>query len=165
MEVLRAVRAALPRAVVAAGTVISVEQVRAVKETGVDFVVCPGIDHELVRASQQANLPVIPGVLTPTDVLRALGAGIDTVKVFPVGEVGGPAWIRALSAPFPHLHFVPTGGIRGPDVEAYLSLPSVLAVGGSWLVPPRGSAATPDEISAAARQAWDDAARARRGDS
>jgi len=88
----------------------------------------------VVTRCRQLHVPVLPGVATPTEIMRALATGIEVLKVFPAGTLGGPAGLRALAAPFPNARFVPTGGVRPADLADYLSFPAVVAVGGSWVV-------------------------------
>lgn len=121
---------------VGAGTVLSADQVDSVVAAGACFVVSPGLDLGVVGRCQDLGVPVLPGVATPSEAMRALQAGLRTVKLFPADLLGGPAAVRALAAPFPGLGFVPTGGVRPDHVPTYLAHPAVLAVGGSWLGPP-----------------------------
>lgn len=121
---------------VGAGTVLTAAQVDAAVEAGAQFVVSPGLDVDVVRRCRELAVPVLPGVATPTEMMRALAAGIQTVKLFPADLLGGPAAVRAFAAPFPELRFVPTGGVRAEHASTYLSQPAVAAVGGSWVAPP-----------------------------
>ncbi|WEH13037.1 bifunctional 4-hydroxy-2-oxoglutarate aldolase/2-dehydro-3-deoxy-phosphogluconate aldolase [Streptomyces sp. VNUA24] len=121
--------------VVGAGTVLTAEQAKRAVAAGARFVVSPGFDDEVVAKCLELGVPVVPGVATATELMRALRAGLDTVKLFPAESLGGVDTLRALAAPFPQARFVPTGGI-GPDrLSGYLAEPSVLAVGGSWMAP------------------------------
>jgi len=120
--------------VVGAGTVLTPDQVDAVVHAGARFVVSPGLDERVVARCQELDVPVIPGVATPSELQRALSLGIDVVKLFPVEAIGGIALLRALAAPFPDVAFVPTGGITAEKLRQYLAEPSVAAVGGSWMV-------------------------------
>jgi len=118
---------------VGAGTVLTAEQARAATAAGAAFAVAPGLDAEVVAACAELGLPFFPGVATPTELGRALGLGCTVVKVFPAAQLGGPAFLRAVSATFPHARFVPTGGIDAETLESYLAVPQVLACGGSWI--------------------------------
>jgi 2-dehydro-3-deoxyphosphogluconate aldolase / (4S)-4-hydroxy-2-oxoglutarate aldolase len=120
---------------VGAGTVLTVEQVDAAVDAGARFVVSPGLDLDVVSRCRELDVPVLPGVATPTEIMRALDAGLRTVKLFPADLLGGPAAVNAFAAPFPELRFVPTGGVRADHVSTYLSHPAVPAVGGSWVAP------------------------------
>jgi 2-dehydro-3-deoxyphosphogluconate aldolase/(4S)-4-hydroxy-2-oxoglutarate aldolase len=130
-----ATMAAHPELTVGAGTVLTGEQARRVVDAGAAFIVAPGFDEELVATSRELGVPVIPGVATATELMRARRAGISLVKLFPAEQLGGLAMLKALAAPFPDMRFMPTGGIGPDQVAAYLAHPSVSAVGGSWIAP------------------------------
>lgn len=119
---------------VGAGTVITEAQVDLAHESGALFVISPGLSVGVVRRCQDLDLPVIPGVSTASEVMRALDLGLDTVKFFPAEACGGLGTVSALSAAFPQVRFVPTGGITVRSAPAYLSHRAVAAVGGSWMV-------------------------------
>jgi 2-dehydro-3-deoxyphosphogluconate aldolase/(4S)-4-hydroxy-2-oxoglutarate aldolase len=112
------------------------EQVDAAVGAGARFVVSPGLSDRVVDRCRDLDVPVLPGVATPTEIMRALDIGIEVVKLFPAALLGGPAGVRSLAAPFPSLRFVPTGGIGRSEVLDYLTIPAVVAVGGSWMVAP-----------------------------
>jgi len=122
-----------PRLLVGAGTVLTAGQVDAAIRAGAAYIVTPGYSREVVRACQDRNVPVIPGVATPTEIQMALQDGITLVKFFPAEAIGGPRALSAMAAPFPGLRFIPTGGISPHNLQDYLTLPSVAAVGGSWM--------------------------------
>jgi 2-dehydro-3-deoxyphosphogluconate aldolase/(4S)-4-hydroxy-2-oxoglutarate aldolase len=119
--------------VVGAGTVVEPSQVDRAAGAGARFIVSPGFDRRVVDRCRVLGVPVVPGLATATEAMAALRAGVDVVKLFPAGPLGGLAMVRALAAPFPGLRFVPTGGIGERDVPAYLAHPAVAAVGGSWV--------------------------------
>jgi len=119
---------------VGAGTVTSIDQVDAAVDAGAQFVVSPGLDAEVVRHCMARGIAVLPGVATATEVQAALRLDVAVVKLFPAEVVGGLALVRALSAPFPDVRFVPTGGITPQSAAGYLGCPAVAAIGGSWLV-------------------------------
>ncbi|MEW1648570.1 bifunctional 4-hydroxy-2-oxoglutarate aldolase/2-dehydro-3-deoxy-phosphogluconate aldolase [Streptomyces sp. NPDC091219] len=121
---------------VGAGTVLTAQQAEQAVAAGARFLVSPGFDEEVIGAACKLGVPVVPGVATATELMRALKAGIDTVKLFPAEPLGGTGMLRALAAPFPRVRFVPTGGIGPGHLAAYLGHPSVLAVGGSWIATP-----------------------------
>jgi 2-dehydro-3-deoxyphosphogluconate aldolase/(4S)-4-hydroxy-2-oxoglutarate aldolase len=125
-----------PAMVVGAGTIISADQVDTAVSAGARFVVTPGFSSALVRRCDELTVPVVPGVATATELMAALDAGITTVKLFPAEPIGGINTLRSLAAVFPHVRFVPTGGISAVNAPTYLAEPSVLAVGGSWMVAP-----------------------------
>ncbi|MYS88672.1 MULTISPECIES: bifunctional 4-hydroxy-2-oxoglutarate aldolase/2-dehydro-3-deoxy-phosphogluconate aldolase [Streptomyces] len=118
---------------VGAGTVLTPEQAERAVAAGARFVVSPGFDEEVVAKCSELGVPVVPGIATATELMRALRTGLDTVKLFPAEPLGGIPMLRALAAPFPRARFVPTGGIDAPRLPAYLAHPAVLAVGGSWM--------------------------------
>jgi 2-dehydro-3-deoxyphosphogluconate aldolase/(4S)-4-hydroxy-2-oxoglutarate aldolase len=121
---------------VGAGTVLTRAQADEAKAAGAAFAVAPGLNPETVRHCQQINLPIIPGVCTPSDIEAALELGLTHLKFFPAEAAGGIAMIKALSAPYSGVCFMPTGGIHPGNLSAYLALPSVIACGGSWMVAP-----------------------------
>ncbi|MFF3142980.1 bifunctional 4-hydroxy-2-oxoglutarate aldolase/2-dehydro-3-deoxy-phosphogluconate aldolase [Streptomyces sp. NPDC057927] len=122
--------------VVGAGTVLTPEQAERAVAAGARFVVSPGFDEEVVEKCRELGVPVVPGIATATELMHALRAGLDTVKLFPAEALGGLRTLRALAAPFPGMRFVPTGGIDASRLAAYLADPAVLAVGGRWMATP-----------------------------
>jgi 2-dehydro-3-deoxyphosphogluconate aldolase/(4S)-4-hydroxy-2-oxoglutarate aldolase len=134
----RAIRAMASNSklLVGAGTVTRAEQVDRAVASGARFVVSPGFSADVISRCTDLGVPVLPGVSTPTDVMRALETGIETVKFFPAEAMGGVATVRALAAPFPDVRFVPTGGVNPGTMADYLRLDVVAAVGGSWMVAP-----------------------------
>ena len=130
-----AAAAEVPDVLVGAGTVLTAQQTRDAIAAGARFVVSPGLSLDVVTAARDAGVCAIPGVATASEAMTALAAGLTTVKFFPAGSSGGAPAVAALSAVFPGLRFMPTGGIGVGNLADYLGLPSVLAVGGSWLTP------------------------------
>ncbi len=120
---------------VGAGTVLTPAQVDAAVAAGAHYVVSPGTDRAVVERCQEHGVLALPGAVTATEVQAALSLGLTTVKFFPAGTSGGAAAIAALAAPFVGVGFVPTGGVGPKNLGEYLALPSVRAVGGSWMVP------------------------------
>jgi 2-dehydro-3-deoxyphosphogluconate aldolase/(4S)-4-hydroxy-2-oxoglutarate aldolase len=118
---------------VGAGTVLSVRQLEEAVDAGARFAVAPGLNPEVVEAAQQAGVMVVPGAATPTEIDRARALGCELVKIFPASSVGGPPFIRAVSAVFPDLRFMPTGGVTAENLRDYLAIPSVAACGGTWI--------------------------------
>lgn len=118
-----------------AGTILSREDVDRALEAGARFLVSPGFNPDVVEYAQGRGAPIVPGVCTPTEVEMALLRGIDVVKFFPAEAAGGPGYVKALAAPYRRVRFVPTGGIDAGKLEAYLALPQVIAIGGSWMAP------------------------------
>ena len=117
-----------------AGTVHSAEQAKAAVEAGAQFVVTPGFNPRTVMWCQENQVPVFPGIATPTDLELALEHGVETVKFFPAETLGGVNTLKAFSGPYGQIRFIPTGGIHAGNLADYLALPSVLACGGSWMV-------------------------------
>lgn len=122
-----------PDMLVGAGTVCSVEQCRQAAEAGARFIVSPGFDPCVVDWCLEHELTVLPGCVTPSEIMEALSRGISTVKFFPASIYGGLEAMKALSGPFVGLQFVPTGGINAANLAEYAKAPFVRAVGGSWL--------------------------------
>lgn len=122
--------------VVGAGTVLNSVQARDAVSAGAQFLVSPGLDEGVWEIGTAARVPVIPGVATATEAQRAVNLGARTVKFFPAVAAGGIPALKALSAPFGGLTFMPTGGISLETAADWLDLPSVLAVGGTWMTPP-----------------------------
>lgn len=121
--------------VAGAGTVVTAGQVDEAYHAGARFVVSPGLSESVVERCRALGLPVLPGVTTATELIRALDLGLETVKFFPAEPSGGLAMVTSLSAAFPAMRFLPTGGITAASAPAYLAHPSVAAVGGSWMLP------------------------------
>ena len=143
LEAIRAVAAEVPEAVVGAGTVLDPRQFEQVRRAGGQFAVSPGYTDALAGAARSSGMPFLPGVQTVSEAmaLRELGFGI--LKFFPADAAGGLTWIKAVGAPLAGLRFCPTGGITAETAPAYLALPNVACVGGSW-VAPRVAVATGD---------------------
>ena len=137
-DALNAVRSFAERTnlLAGAGSVRTAQQVDQAVDAGAGFIVSPGFSDGVVHRCRDLDVPVLPGVATATEVMRAFDADLDVVKVFPASGLGGPAGVRTLAAPFPGMRFVPTGGIGPSELAEYLRIPAVLAVGGSWMVSP-----------------------------
>ncbi|MEX9687546.1 bifunctional 4-hydroxy-2-oxoglutarate aldolase/2-dehydro-3-deoxy-phosphogluconate aldolase [Providencia rettgeri] len=134
VQAIKNMRAAYPELLIAAGTVLTTEQVDQAIEAGVDFIVSPGFNPKIVAYCQQKNMIIIPGVNNPSLVEQALEFNLTTLKFFPAEASGGVAMLKALSAVYP-VKFMPTGGIGVKNIKEYTALPSVLVCGGSWMVP------------------------------
>lgn len=122
-----------PDMALGAGTVLTTEQVNQAVGAGAKYIVSPGLNPTVVEHCQKLNIPVVPGVVTPSDVEQALGLGLEVMKFFPAEAAGGVAFLSAMSAPYKGVKFIPTGGIDEKNLLAYLRLPAVLACGGSWI--------------------------------
>ena len=133
-ESIRLMKQAHPDMLVGAGTVLTKEQVDEAVEAGAIFIVSPGFDPEIVDYCIEKNIPVFPGCVTASEVAQAVKRGLKVVKFFPAEDFGGVKTIKALSAPYSQLKFMPTGGINAGNIGEYLKCTSVLACGGSWMV-------------------------------
>ena len=133
-EAIRLLRQQRPDFLVAAGTVLTADQVFQAKNAGADFVVTPGFNPKIVQLCQDLGLPITPGVNNPMAIEAALELGIDTVKLFPAEASGGVKMIKALLGPYAQLKIMPTGGIGLQNIQDYLAVPNVVACGGSWFV-------------------------------
>ncbi|WP_265520826.1 bifunctional 4-hydroxy-2-oxoglutarate aldolase/2-dehydro-3-deoxy-phosphogluconate aldolase [Oerskovia flava] len=131
---IEAIASERPDVLVGAGTIVTAQQVDEAVRVGARFLVSPGLSADVVRRAQHHGVPILPGVATPSDIIAALDLGLDLVKLFPAGVLGGPATVKAFSAPFPGVRFVPTGGVGAANLLDYLALPAVHAAGGSWMV-------------------------------
>lgn len=131
----RAIMAEVPEAVVGLGTLLEPRDVERAVALGARFAVSPGATPALLAAAAQAGLPFLPGVASASEAMLAREAGFRLLKLFPAEAVGGTALIKSLAAPLPDLRFCPTGGIDARNLRDYLALPSVVAVGGSWVAP------------------------------
>lgn len=120
---------------IGAGTVLTPQQVDECADAGARFIVSPGFDDDVVARAQERGLDVLPGIATATELQRALRAGLDTVKFFPADRLGGLPTISSLAGPFPHVGFMPSGGVTAANAAEYLAHPSVFAISGSWMVP------------------------------
>jgi 2-dehydro-3-deoxyphosphogluconate aldolase/(4S)-4-hydroxy-2-oxoglutarate aldolase len=135
LHAIEAVAKAVPQMYLGAGTVTRVAEVAQVIAAGASFALSPGCTDELVRAVRDANLPFIPGVMTPSEVMRARDHGFTLMKLFPASQAGGLGMLKALGAPLPDVRFCPTGGVSVENLRDFLKLPNVAMAGGSWLTP------------------------------
>jgi 2-dehydro-3-deoxyphosphogluconate aldolase/(4S)-4-hydroxy-2-oxoglutarate aldolase len=132
---IEAIRKAVPQAIIGVGTLTKAVDFATAGQAGAQFGVTPGLTPELAAAARGARFPLLPGVMTPTEVIAARAAGFNVLKLFPAHQAGGVAMLRALGAPFPDVLFCPTGGITRDSAPDYLALPNVASVGGSWVAP------------------------------
>ncbi|MBQ2324841.1 MAG: bifunctional 4-hydroxy-2-oxoglutarate aldolase/2-dehydro-3-deoxy-phosphogluconate aldolase [Clostridia bacterium] len=119
---------------VGAGTVINAEQCKAALAAGATFIVSPGLSVEVAKVCAEKDVPYYPGCVTPTEIMMALDLGITTVKFFPANVYGGLKALKALSAPFPQVKFIPTGGVDRSNIDEFLAFDKVAAIGGSFFV-------------------------------
>jgi 2-dehydro-3-deoxyphosphogluconate aldolase/(4S)-4-hydroxy-2-oxoglutarate aldolase len=132
---IEAMRKGVPDAIVGVGTLTRAVDFAAADRAGAQFGVTPGLTPELAAASRGARFPLLPGVMTPTELITARAAGFNVLKLFPAQQAGGLGMLQALGAPFPDVLFCPTGGITRETAADYLALPNVACVGGSWVAP------------------------------
>ena len=132
-EAIRQIALNVPDMIVGAGTVITKEQAKAATDAGAKFIVSPGSDLEVIRYAKELGVYMLPGAVTPTEVMQLIKEDVKVIKFFPAENYGGLQTIKALSAPFPNIKFVPTGGVSLSNLTAYLEFDKIAAVGGSWL--------------------------------
>ena len=132
-ECISVISKEVPDMIVGAGTVLNVEQAKLAVDSGAKFIVSPGLDEATVKWAIENDIPVIPGAVTPTEIMKAISLGLKVVKFFPADVYGGIKAIKALSAPFGQVKFLPTGGVSEANLSEFASNKSVIAVGGSWV--------------------------------
>ena len=153
-EATRAIAREVERAIVGVGTITRVEHVEQAVAAGAQFGVSPGLTPPLIAAAKASKLPLLPGVMTPSEVIAARSAGFKELKLFPAQQAGGIGMLNALYGPFPDVMFCPTGGVTAASAPDYLARPNVACVGGSWLTPQDAVAGGDwDRITALARAA------------
>ncbi len=154
---IEAVAKGCPGMLVGAGTVLNLTQCKLAVEKGAKFIVSPGLDEETVAWCLENGIAVVPGCVTPSEIMAALKQGLNTVKFFPANVYGGLNAMKNLSAPFVGLKFIPTGGVNTENIQEYFNAPFIHAVGGSWICPKaaiaNGDFAKITELSKAARAA------------
>ena len=133
-EAIRIMAEKFPEMLIGAGTVLTTEQVDRAIAAGAKFIVSPGTNPKIVKYCIEKNIPITPGVCTPSEVEMALELGLEVVKFFPAEQAGGLNMIKAMAAPYVGLKFMPTGGINPKNVKEYLSYDRIIACGGSWMV-------------------------------
>lgn len=119
---------------IGAGTVINAEQCNAALSVGAQFIVSPGLSVDVAKICKEKSIPYYPGCVTPTEIMAALDLGITTVKFFPANVYGGLKALKALSAPFPQVKFIPTGGVDRSNIDEFLAFDKIAAIGGSFFV-------------------------------
>ncbi|MFT4924067.1 MAG: 2-dehydro-3-deoxyphosphogluconate aldolase/(4S)-4-hydroxy-2-oxoglutarate aldolase [Phenylobacterium sp.] len=135
LDAITAIREALPNAIVGAGTVIDSETLMAAEKAGSQFFVSPGTNDSLLAAAKYSQIPLLPGVATPSEAMRLYDQGFTALKFFPAEAAGGAQMLKSIGGPLPQLDFCPTGGINPVNAPDYLSLANVRCVGGSWMAP------------------------------
>ena len=154
LDSIRAIAREVPDAIVGVGTLTRPEEFAKALEAGACFGVSPGLTPSMIDAAHQTGLPLLPGVMTPSDVIAARLAGFQQLKLFPAQQAGGIGMLKALGGPFPDVTFCPTGGITAETAPEFLALPNVACIGGSWLAPKAALVAGDwDRITELARQA------------
>lgn len=133
---IEAIAGEVEGAIVGAGTVLSKGQLVASARAGARFLVSPGVNPDLLKAAEDAPVPLMPGAATPSEAMTLMDAGYTIQKFFPAEPAGGLAYLKALSGPLPAIRFCPTGGVTRDNAPAYLAAPNVICVGGSWITPP-----------------------------
>lgn len=146
LDCIRRVAGEVEAAVVGAGTILDAGQFGQAASAGARFIVSPGVTEGLLAAAADSPVPLLPGAITPGEIMAAHDAGLDFLKFFPAEQAGGAAFLKALASPFAQMRFCPTGGIGAKNAADYLALPNVICVGGSWVAP--------DDMVAAGR--WKD---------
>ena len=141
LAAIRAIAQDVPDAIVGVGTVTRPEQFAAARDAGARFAVTPGLTVALIDAARDSGLPLLPGVMTPSEVIAAHAAGFFQLKLFPAQQAGGLGMLAALHGPFPDALFCPTGGVTPENAPEFLAQPNVVCVGGSWLTPKAALAA------------------------
>lgn len=137
LAAIEAMRKAVPEAIVGVGTITRPEDFQSAESAGAQFGVSPGLTPELAAASKRANFALLPGVMTPAEVIAARLQGFTALKLFPAAQAGGIGMLKALASPFGDVLFCPTGGISREIAPDFLALPNVACVGGSWVAPAR----------------------------
>lgn len=145
LEAIRRVAGEVEDAIVGAGTILNARQFDEAARAGSKFIVSPGLTRELVAAAAASEVPLLPGAITPGEIMAAREAGLDFLKFFPAEQAGGASFLKALASPIADVRFCPTGGISLKNAGDYLGLSNVACVGGSWVAP--------DDLVAAGK--WD----------
>ncbi len=162
LDSIRAVASECPDVLVGAGTVITLDNCKAAVEAGAKFIVSPGFNPKVVEWCVENNIPVTPGCVTPTEITAALEYGLKVLKFFPANVYGGLSALKALSAPFVGLKFIPTGGVSASNLAEFAAAPFIHAIGGSWVCTKADiSAGNFEKITALCKEAKDIIASAR----
>ena len=135
LEAIRRVAGEVEECIVGAGTILNPKHFEQAERAGSKFIVSPGCTADLRKAAADSDVPLLPGAITPSEVMEMLDAGYSVLKFFPAEQAGGAAFLKSLSSPISGAIFCPTGGITENNANDYLSLPNVVCVGGSWVAP------------------------------
>lgn len=156
IQAIEQIKSAIPTCIVGSGTVIDTKTLDASLNAGVDFMVSPGSTSELLEAAKQNNASLLPGAITPSEVMHLLSQGYDALKFFPAEAAGGVNMLKSIAGPLPQITFCPTGGINLNNSSKYLSLTNVSCVGGTWMLDKKLIASKNwSEITRLAKQASD----------
>jgi 2-dehydro-3-deoxyphosphogluconate aldolase/(4S)-4-hydroxy-2-oxoglutarate aldolase len=135
LDAIRKIKAEVPGAIVGAGTIINTETLQQAIDAGAEFIVSPGVTDSVIDAAIASGVPILPGVITPSEVMKLLEKGITAMKFFPAEAAGGIPMLKSIGAPLPQVTFCPTGGVNPKNAPEYLALSNVACVGGSWMAP------------------------------
>jgi 2-dehydro-3-deoxyphosphogluconate aldolase/(4S)-4-hydroxy-2-oxoglutarate aldolase len=135
LECIRRAASEVPEAIVGAGTILNPKQFDEAAKAGSQFIVSPGLTGDLVKAAEASPIPLLPGCITPGEIMAARDAGLDFLKFFPAEQAGGVPFLKALASPIADVRFCPTGSVTAKSAPDYLALPNVVCVGGSWVAP------------------------------
>ena len=135
LEAIKRIKAEVPNAIVGAGTIINTQTLQQAIDAGSEFIVSPGVTDNLIDAAIKSGVPILPGIISPSEVLRLLEKGITEMKFFPAEAAGGIPMVKSIGAPLPQVTFCPTGGVSPKNAPDYLALSNVACVGGSWMAP------------------------------
>lgn len=135
LDCIKAIADKVPEATVGAGTILNSAQFEAAEKAGAQFIVSPGLTGQLIEKAASSNIPLLPGAVTPGEIMAAREKGYDILKFFPAEQAGGIDYLQALASPFAGVTFCPTGGIKLSTAAQWLALPNVICIGGSWLAP------------------------------
>jgi 2-dehydro-3-deoxyphosphogluconate aldolase/(4S)-4-hydroxy-2-oxoglutarate aldolase len=135
LDAIKRIKAEVPGAIVGAGTVINLDTLKKAIDAGSEFLVSPGVTESLIDAATKSGVPILPGVISPSEVMRLMEKGITEMKFFPAEAAGGIPMLKSIGGPLPQVTFCPTGGISLKNAADYLALSNVACVGGSWMAP------------------------------
>ncbi|MGJ0489950.1 bifunctional 4-hydroxy-2-oxoglutarate aldolase/2-dehydro-3-deoxy-phosphogluconate aldolase [Methylobacter sp.] len=135
LDAIKRIKAEVPGAIVGAGTVINLDTLKKAIDVGSEFLVSPGVTESLIDAAIKSGVPILPGVISPSEVMRLMEKGITEMKFFPAEAAGGIPMLKSIGGPLPQVTFCPTGGISLKNAADYLALSNVACIGGSWMAP------------------------------